>query len=269
MENKRLRKSKNVSAADMEKLSLAAKRQLSDAVNRQLAEIIKLPAEYEDISGEIKEKGLEILKTGYAINEYCSVLAGTYEIKAAVEDICDIVSHVCCKAEVYTEKSGIPIIRKVPGLRIFVKIDEERFVFAFLNVLLNAFENSFEGTKIKVSVSKTSKFAKVTVADYGIGMGEETLSRCCEPLFSEKRGRNGLGLGLCMARHFTVENGGRIKILSALGRGTEVSLFIPLAAEEDYLLGTKNPVSEIFGQEPSPADIVFSGATCAKPDEKL
>ena len=60
MENKRLRKSKNVSAADMEKLSLAAKRQLSDAVNRQLAETIKLPAEYEDISGEIKEKGLEI-----------------------------------------------------------------------------------------------------------------------------------------------------------------------------------------------------------------
>lgn len=268
MENKRLRKSKNVSAADMEKLSLAAKRQLSDAVNRQFAETIKLPAEYEDISNEINEKGLEILKTGYVVNEYCSVLSGTYEIKSAAEDICDIVSYVCCRAEAYTEKYGIRITRKIPGSRIFVKIDEERFVYAFLNILLNAFENSFEGTKIKVSVLKTSKFAKVTVEDEGIGMDEETLSHCCEPLFSAKR-RNGLGLGLCMARHFAFENGGRLKILSVLGKGTEVSLFIPLAAEEDYLLGTKNPVSEIFGQKPSPVDIMFSGATCAKPDEKL
>jgi signal transduction histidine kinase len=68
----------------------------------------------------------------------------------------------------------------------------------------------------------------VEVSDTGIGMSEETRRRCLEPFFTTK-GELGTGLGLAMVYGAVQRHGGQLQIDSAVGRGTTVSLHLPMA----------------------------------------
>ena len=60
-------------------------------------------------------------------------------------------------------------------------------------------------------------------------MSEETLARACEPFFTTKEIGAGSGLGLSMVQGFAVQSGGSIQIISTLGEGTKVDLWLPRA----------------------------------------
>jgi CheY-like chemotaxis protein len=67
------------------------------------------------------------------------------------------------------------------------------------------------------------------VRDTGEGMTPAVLSRASEPFFTTKPEGKGTGLGLAMARGFAEQSGGALHMESAPGRGTTVSLWLPVA----------------------------------------
>ncbi|MGD9833713.1 MAG: PAS-domain containing protein [Piscinibacter sp.] len=71
---------------------------------------------------------------------------------------------------------------------------------------------------------------RIDVADDGQGMDAATRARVFEPFFTTKRHGAGTGLGMSMVYGFVRQSGGAIDIDSALGRGTVVSLWLPVAA---------------------------------------
>ena len=73
----------------------------------------------------------------------------------------------------------------------------------------------------------------LSVSDAGTGMSSEVIARATEPFFTTKRKGEGTGLGLAMARGFAEQRGGALAIDSAVGRGTRVSLFFPVADAEE------------------------------------
>jgi CheY-like chemotaxis protein len=72
----------------------------------------------------------------------------------------------------------------------------------------------------------------LSVRDTGEGMPPEVLARASEPFFTTKPEGKGTGLGLAMARGFAEQSGGALYIESAWGRGTTVSLWLPVAGAE-------------------------------------
>jgi signal transduction histidine kinase len=68
---------------------------------------------------------------------------------------------------------------------------------------------------------------ELTLTDTGVGMDEEALRRLFEPYFSTKAA--GTGLGLSIARRNVELNGGTIAVASERGRGTRVTLTLPVA----------------------------------------
>jgi len=70
-------------------------------------------------------------------------------------------------------------------------------------------------------------FLRVAVADTGAGMPPEVLARVGEPFFTTKPAGKGTGLGLTMARQFAERAGGTLRIESAPGQGTTVTLWLP------------------------------------------
>jgi signal transduction histidine kinase len=62
-------------------------------------------------------------------------------------------------------------------------------------------------------------------------MDEETLARAFEPFFTTKELGIGSGLGLPMVQGFAAQSGGAVQILSKLGAGTTVELWLPQADE--------------------------------------
>lgn len=72
-------------------------------------------------------------------------------------------------------------------------------------------------------------YVRFTVSDTGGGMTPETLARAQEPFFTTKPIGKGTGLGLSMVSGFARQSGGDVRIDSAVGQGTTVSLWLPRA----------------------------------------
>jgi signal transduction histidine kinase len=68
-------------------------------------------------------------------------------------------------------------------------------------------------------------FIVVEIADTGVGMDDEALSRIFEPYFSTKA--TGTGLGLTIAKRNVDLNGGRIEVQSRRDAGTTVTISLP------------------------------------------
>jgi signal transduction histidine kinase/ActR/RegA family two-component response regulator len=71
-------------------------------------------------------------------------------------------------------------------------------------------------------------YVRLAATDTGEGMDASTLARAFEPFFTTKPLGQGTGLGLAMARSFAQASRGRLAITSAVGKGTTVSIWLPV-----------------------------------------
>jgi signal transduction histidine kinase len=76
--------------------------------------------------------------------------------------------------------------------------------------------------------SKESLYAAIRVSDTGVGMDRETVERIFEPFFTTKQKGEGTGLGLTMTYSIVTQHGGFIDIDSEPGKGSVVTLYLPL-----------------------------------------
>ncbi|MBP2557597.1 PAS domain S-box-containing protein [Neorhizobium galegae] len=115
---------------------------------------------------------------------------------------------------------------------------------ALLNLVVNARDAMAGGGTIVISAEeyladentdrlKPGCYVRLSVADSGEGMDEETLIRATTPFFTTKGVGKGTGLGLSMVQGLTEQSGGKLEIESQKGKGTTVSLYLPAADAND------------------------------------
>ncbi len=71
------------------------------------------------------------------------------------------------------------------------------------------------------------RWAVLCVGDNGIGMSEEVQRHLFEPFYTTKEEGKGTGLGLSTVYGIVQQNGGTIKVTSAVGRGTRFAIYLP------------------------------------------
>lgn len=102
---------------------------------------------------------------------------------------------------------------------------------AILNLLLNAMDATADGGTITVSTRRSPEGrVAITVKDTGSGMAPHVAARAFEPYFTTKPPDHGMGLGLATVKGFMRQAGGSVSLNTGLGAGTEVTLFLPPAA---------------------------------------
>src|SRR5437588_832647 len=77
---------------------------------------------------------------------------------------------------------------------------------------------------------KPGTYVRLSLQDTGGGMPPEIAARVFEPFFTTKAGGRGTGLGLSMVYGFAKQSGGTVTIASQPGRGTTVTMLLPLAS---------------------------------------
>jgi two-component system CheB/CheR fusion protein len=122
---------------------------------------------------------------------------------------------------------------------VFVDVDRNRVAQIIGNLLQNAAKFTGRGgsTRITITTEAAEKRAVIQIADTGVGMAPEMLSRLFQP-FSQAdstldRSKGGLGLGLALAKGLAELHGGDVTANSAgLGQGAEFVVRLPLAMEK-------------------------------------
>jgi len=116
-----------------------------------------------------------------------------------------------------------------------------------MNLVINSRDAMPEGGRLMVRVDEVQldetaalafvegqpgRYARLSVADTGTGMDEQTRARLFEPFFTTKEQGKGTGLGLSIVYGIVKQNRGYITVTSERGRGTTFLIYLPVAATQ-------------------------------------
>lgn len=118
----------------------------------------------------------------------------------------------------------------VPVLAGAVRIEQ-----VVANLVLNAIDavEAVAQPQISLTLTRRDEHAHLIVQDNGVGIAESDLPRVTEPFFSTKLTGEGLGLGLAICKAILADFHGTLEICSDPGQGTQVTVILPLAQEQD------------------------------------
>jgi signal transduction histidine kinase len=97
---------------------------------------------------------------------------------------------------------------------------------ALINIMSNALQAMPDGGTLCIMTKKNGQCASIDVADTGMGIPPENLSKLFEPLFTTKS--RGVGLGLAIVKSTIEAHGGTITVESDVGRGSKFCIALPL-----------------------------------------
>jgi len=103
-----------------------------------------------------------------------------------------------------------------------------------LNIVVdNACKYSQPGTPIRILIRAEGELASLTIEDRGSGIREEDFSQISKPFFrsaeSQRRGIEGMGLGLSIAKRLAEALGGELSFTSKFGQGSAFTVKLPRA----------------------------------------
>lgn len=121
----------------------------------------------------------------------------------------------------------------IPDGPLWLEGDAVRLTQIIENLLTNAAKFTDEGGHVELTVQRQGERVLVEVADDGLGIEPEMISRIFD-LFvqdarSVDRSQGGLGIGLALVRHLVELHGGEIRASSdGRGSGSRISIYLPL-----------------------------------------
>ena len=140
-----------------------------------------------------------------------------------------------CRAMVKgsARSSGLTFKAEIPEDLPKIRVDSRAFRQILLNLLSNAIKFTPTGGRVSISGAIKDDRALIVVADTGIGIPAWALPRLGRPFEQVdnvlQRKRPGSGLGLALSRSLAHLMDGTIAIESTEGKGTRVTLSLPVA----------------------------------------
>jgi len=135
---------------------------------------------------------------------------------------------------------NIRVVKDIAQALEPVLMDEHRMRQAFLNLILNAFQAMPNGGQLTLRAYATTpteaddRMLVCEIADTGGGIPQALLSKVFEPFVTTKVSGEGTGLGLPITKTIIEQHQGRIELASEEGRGTTVTVILPLPTRRTH-----------------------------------
>lgn len=189
------------------------RRDMLETIHRQASLLINMVNELLDLARIEARQGKDLKREPCRLDSLITQAVGPLLIAGGAHELQIDVAHPDCVLDVDPEKTNR----------------------ALTNVLSNAVKYSPDGGAILVTTQsgelRGEPAVGVRVTDHGIGMAPEQLARIFERFYRADPSGSipGTGLGMSLVKEIVELQGGRVDLASSPGRGTSVTLWLPLS----------------------------------------
>jgi PAS domain S-box-containing protein len=188
------------------------------------------------VDGEI-DRCIEVTRRLLLLCRHPSEVLQSVDVNHAMRDAAMLLRHdaLACNIEQIEEFAPeSPLVHADPSeLRMMI-----------FNMVQNAHHAMPEGGKVYLRSRIKAEHVLIEVADTGVGIAPENLSRIFQPFYSQRAdGELGTGLGLSIVRSTVIRYHGTIEVDSIPGQGARFSICLPLigqsadeTADKDFAL---------------------------------
>jgi signal transduction histidine kinase len=194
----------------------------------------RLPEDVKDDLQVIHQNGRSLLAMIDSILDLSKIEAGRFELELARMDPLPVLEEVGALAAGLILDRPIRFNYAPPPGPVQVLGDPARFKQVITNLVGNAIKFTEEG-EVDMGVERVGGRLRIRIADQGIGMTPEEMSRLFKPFQqvdgSITRRFGGTGLGLALSQRLMTLMNGRITVESEKGQGSTFTVEMPLLEE--------------------------------------
>jgi len=213
---------------------LAAIAMNADYLLEQDPERVKLGAKQREMLTAIQDCAVRLAVQVNTVLDAAKLRAGKMEYKLAPVALNDAAHRAVALFSVAAGSVGVTLLSEIPAGLPRVIADSERVDAILSNLIWNGLKYTPSGGRVTLQAKASDGMIELAVADTGRGIAKEEQERLFAPFQradeadQERRRLRGTGLGLFIVK-LTVEGmGGRVRMESEPGRGTCVSLTLPV-----------------------------------------
>ena len=148
-------------------------------------------------------------------------------------DVGELLGGVREYYEASAADGGVSLNTAVADEPVIAELDRTLLQRAVGNLVSNALAHTPPGGAVVLETSADSSTIRIEVSDTGVGIPAEALPRVFDRFFrvdsSRSQGSGGTGLGLAIVKSIALLHGGNVEISSQPGRGTQVTLHMPIS----------------------------------------
>ena len=192
-----------------------------------------LPPAALDLMQVIKRASDDLNQLVTSLLDVARLESGTIKISVHPTDLISVIQDVILESQPQAEKKKIELSFAYDSSKKFpyALSDSERLKEVFSNLLSNGLKFNTRNGSVKVTVVQSGDFLEARVADTGIGMTKEELSKLFTKFWRRYSEIEGTGLGLWITKQLVERMGGEIAVESEKGKGTTFTVRLPIAKD--------------------------------------
>jgi signal transduction histidine kinase len=186
----------------------------------------------KEFIGDIRDSGKHLLGLINDILDLSKIEAGRMELDVARFDLREAMGNAMTLVRGRAERHGIELDAEIAPDVGDYDGDERKFKQIMLNLLTNAVKFTPEGGCVRIAAEHVDGNYVFSVQDSGIGIAPEDHDRIFEEfrqVGDVEHKAEGTGLGLTLTRKLVELHGGRIRVESAVGKGSKFTFNLPIA----------------------------------------
>ncbi len=190
----------------------------------------------DDPEDENYRKGLEIINNETArlynmveeLLDFSRLQNGRLKMSCHPLDLVAELTDAVLFCEARIQREGLLLSYSEPEVMIPVYADPNRLRQVFINILDNAIKYSAPGGRITVKIWQGEYKAFIEIIDQGRGIPPEDLENVKTKFYKGSNSVRGSGIGLALVDSIMTALDGTLDLKSTLGRGTVVTLGLPI-----------------------------------------
>lgn len=190
------------------------------------------PEKMNYFSGIIKEENVRMNKHVETILQAALMEKQELELRKEETHLHEMLDQILENYQLQLQGKNGQVTKLYNAKNDLAPVDPVHFGNLLSNLVDNAIKYSKETIELKISTHSTNKQLVIRIEDNGIGMSKETVKRVFEKFYRAHTGNlhnvKGFGLGMSYVKTVIDAHKGKIRVESAVGKGSAFTIEIPL-----------------------------------------